>query len=93
MSKFCSRCNICLSVESFHKDKIRFGGRKSACKTCTKEYSKKYNNLHKDERREYDKQYRENHKDGRQEYNKPYNISHIISIINIIDIMMIPRLN
>jgi len=75
-TRVCNRCNNESYIEMFGKSKKGKDGFKTICKSCEKEYNKKYTVLHKKELAERGKLYRKTNKEEIKERNKEFNKTH-----------------
>ena len=77
--KACSRCKETKSLEEFHRDRTRKGGRNPMCKKChsenyqqkkefIKKYSKEYWQKNREKLREKNKKYRDRHRDYQRKW-------------------------
>jgi hypothetical protein len=71
-TKKCTKCNETKSVTEFCKRSAARDGLHPQCKSCRKEYGKKYFQENKEKRMEYQKQYNFKHKDELKEHSKQY---------------------
>ena len=67
--KRCTKCKEVKNKEDFHKDESHKDGLHTVCKLC----SKKYNEMHKGEKKEYHKKWYEENKEKQKEYQIQYN--------------------
>jgi hypothetical protein len=70
MSKICKKCGIEKHESEFYKDKAMKDGLFSSCKKCCKEYSVKYIKNHPESTKIIQKRYNIVHKKERKEYSK-----------------------
>ena len=77
--KKCRTCNIEKELTEFYKKKHAKDGLRGDCKSCLKEYKKKYNQANKDKIKEYyeankerKKEYQKANKERLKEYKKKY---------------------
>ena len=84
-TKTCNKCNQIKCVTEFHKDKTKYDGYHTQCKTCNNNVKQEYydknkdkclkyqnENRNKDLQNKYRKKYYELNKDKFKEYNKEY---------------------
>src|SRR5699024_6041889 len=72
MSKTCTKCGEAKSLDDFHRDKTRAGGRRSDCKECVREYKRRYLEENRDKERERKRRYYEENRDKERERKHRY---------------------
>ena len=72
LTKTCSKCHETKPLGEFHKSKDGKYSRRSYCKRCIREESKKYAQKHKEEKAEYNRNYSREHHEEKAEYNRDY---------------------
>ena len=72
MSKTCTKCGVVKPLDDFHRDKTGAGGRRSYCKECVREYTRRYLEENRDKVRERSRRYREENRDKVGEYTRRY---------------------
>jgi len=72
MSKTCTKCGETKSLDDFHRDKTRAGGRRSDCKECVREYKRRYLEENRDKERERNRRYHEENRDKVRERKHRY---------------------
>jgi len=76
MEKKCTKCGEVKSLDEFTNDKKGNHGKAYQCKSCFKDYFKKYKQDNKEKikeyNKEYNKKYKQDNKEKIKEYNKEY---------------------
>ena len=70
MSKTCTKCGETKSLDAFHRDKTRAGGRRPYCKECVRESQRRYYEENRDKWLEYARRYHEENRDKVLEYKR-----------------------
>ena len=72
MSKTCTKCGVVKPLDDFHRNKDGAGGRRSYCKECVREYTRRYYEENRDKVRERKCRYREENRDKVRESERRY---------------------
>ena len=72
MSKACTKCGVVKPLDGFHRDKTGAGGRRSYCKECVREYTRRYYEENREEERERSRRYLEENRDKVRERSRRY---------------------
>ena len=72
MSKTCTKCGVVKPLDGFHRDKTGAGGRRSYCKECRREYTRRYREENSDKERERNRRYREENRDKELDRHRRY---------------------
>ena len=72
MSKACTKCGVVKPLDGFHRDKTGAGGRRSYCKECRREYTRRYREENSDKERERNRRYREENRDKELDRHRRY---------------------
>jgi hypothetical protein len=72
MEKKCTKCKEVKSLDEFGNFKKGKHGKAYQCKSCFKDYFKKYKQDNKEKIKEYNKKYKQDNKEKIKEYNKKY---------------------
>ena len=72
MSKTCTKCGVVKPLDGFHRNKAGAGGRRSYCKECVREYTRRYLEENREEERERSRRYLEENRDKERERNRRY---------------------
>ena len=63
MSKTCTKCGVVKPLDDFHRDKRSPDGRRSDCKECVREYTRRHYEENRDKMRERNHRYHEENRD------------------------------
>ena len=68
MSKTCTKCGETKPLDDFHRNKTGAGGRRSYCKECVREYTRRYYEENRDKARERKRRHYEENRDNHRRY-------------------------
>ena len=68
----CTKCNLDLPEDQFHKDSSRESGRKSYCKECAKEYNRQWREENKEKHKEMINHWRATHREEYREQQRKW---------------------